>query len=140
VKPERRGVVGIDAGDHDVLAARCGTVDQRPYESRADATPALIGSNMDAVFDGEAVTGPRAKVTERGVPEHRRVIGGEEHRVALRDARPEPGLVLGQRHRFVAVDGGRRRHDVVVDREHLWQVVFDGITNVHGSPRSSHLL
>src|SRR5262249_55162242 len=134
-KSDRRGVAGIDAGDHHVLSQgdRAG---EEPFHQRAtDSLTTGIRSDVDAVLDGVAVSGPSAGIAEAGLPEHPPPTDRDQDRVALANPRPEPDRALLEGGGLVAEDRRRGDQYVVVDGEDSREVRLVGVANVHGKWR-----
>jgi len=129
VKADRGGVLGFDAGDHEVLAERGGAPDQRPYELRPDALSAAVSAHVNRVLNGVAVPRPGTKVAEAGEPDNAARVAGDEHGIALLAARCEPALTVLEGHGLVAEDRRRERDDLVIDREHTRQIVVHRLTD-----------
>src|SRR3984893_11546434 len=64
VQPDGNCVVRVDSRDHHMLLHRLRASNQLEHQRAAQPKAASIRPNMDAMFHGVPITGPRAELTE----------------------------------------------------------------------------
>ena len=64
VQADRDGIVGIDPGNHHMLAHGGGARQELDHEPSPDALPAAVGTHVHAVLRAVPVAGPCPKLTE----------------------------------------------------------------------------
>jgi len=109
------GVVGVDAGDHDVLLhGRC-LIHEFDHQQPANTPTAAVDPNMNAVFDAVLIARRRAKFAKSAKSGDARCIFGNNKRKAPGALGIEPGGAVLRREFDLPVDGGRGANHFVVD-------------------------
>jgi hypothetical protein len=133
VQANGAGVFGVDAADDDVFAEAASDWEELKDELGADSLVAVVGMDVDGVFDGEAVAGPGAEVAEGGEAENGFcVVCGNEDGVAGADAGVKPVEAIVEGDGGVVVGRGGVDDDVVVDGKDAGDVGLGGGTDEHG--------
>src|SRR5260370_39496780 len=79
-------------------------------------------SDMDDVFHGVTIAGPRAEVAERPESNDARVGLRDDEREALFGLRVEPTVAPGRRKFDLGIDRRRVPDDLIVDVQYLGQI------------------
>src|SRR5271154_4693671 len=109
------GVVGIDAGDHDVLMhGRC-QVHEFDHQSSANALAAAVAADMNAVFHAVLIARRCAKFAESPKARDARCILGDYEGKAPGALRVEPGGTAFRSQLDLRVHGGRRADHLVIN-------------------------
>ncbi len=85
------GVVGIDAGDHDMLVHRRCLTHEFDHQLPANALTAAVGTDMDAVFHAVPIAGRHAKFAKSAKTGDARCILGDDEGKAAGALGVEPG-------------------------------------------------
>src|SRR5450432_858794 len=93
----------------------------------ADALAARVGPNVNAMLDAIAIAAPgAAELAKRGKADNRFTVLRDKDRIIALPTLLEPFGPGGEGTRLRGVNGRRCRHDVVIDRRDLPEIVHFG--------------
>src|ERR1700761_3669588 len=131
VKPDGRGVRGVNSGDHHVLAQGGRPRKECGDELLPESLPSFVCSNVHAVLDSEAISGPCAEVTKGREAKNPGRIRSDQNRISQRYSGLPPLTAIFERHRQVTVNSGRSCDDLIIDIEEAGQIGFTGVADFH---------
>src|SRR5580693_2408915 len=96
MKFNRCSVVGVDAGDEDMLPQSGGSGNERFQQSASQAAAALPASNVHGMLDGISIAGPGSKVAERSEAHDLPVRDRDQDRIPLFPSGSQPHQAIFQ--------------------------------------------
>ena len=113
---DRRGVVGVDARDHDVLLHGGSSIHELGDQITAYPQAAAIRANVDTMFNAMPVTRPGAKLAEAAETRDSGCISRDHQGKAARDLRVVPRFAALGSELNLRINGRGVADNLVVDR------------------------